>query len=140
MKTPPKNRHAASQPATIASSVVANVNHTNMCREYTAVKINACTTRRRPVSGSGIKPILAKSIWHSTPGSPSATGTVSRGAAATVVGALHAVPVQRTVRHQHAAAGEQITDLDHRQVLADPLPGFHAPSGFCEPTGWSAHD
>ena len=42
-------------------------------------------------------------------------------AAATVVGALHAVPVQHTVRHQHAAAGEQVTDLDHRQVLAHPL-------------------
>ena len=64
--TPPKNRHAASQPATIASSVGPNVNHTNMCREYTAVKINACTTRRRPVSGSWIKPILAKSMWRST--------------------------------------------------------------------------
>ena len=52
LNTPPKNRHAASQPATTASNVVANVNHTNMCREYTAVKINACTTRRRPVSES----------------------------------------------------------------------------------------
>ena len=27
LNTPPKNRHAASQPATIASNVVANVNH-----------------------------------------------------------------------------------------------------------------
>ena len=53
-----------------------------MCREYTAVKINACTSRRRPVSGSGIKPIRAKSIWHSTPGSPSATRTVVPRAAA----------------------------------------------------------
>ena len=48
LKTPPKNRHAASQPSMSASSVWENVNHTNMCREYTAVKINACTTRRRP--------------------------------------------------------------------------------------------
>ena len=52
MKTPPKNRHAASQPSMTASNVWENVNHTNMCREYTAVKINACTTRRRPVSES----------------------------------------------------------------------------------------
>ena len=47
-----------------------------MCRDTTAVKISACTFRRRPVSGSGSRPIWAKSIWHSTPGSPSATRTV----------------------------------------------------------------
>lgn len=47
-----------------------------MCREYTAVKIRACTFRPRPVSGSVMVPINAKSIWHSTPGSPSATRTV----------------------------------------------------------------
>ena len=62
LNTPPKNRHAASQPAMIASSVWENVNHTNMCREYTAVKISACTTRRRPESVSKIIPIRAKSI------------------------------------------------------------------------------
>jgi hypothetical protein len=50
--------------------------HTNMCREDTAVKISACTTRRRPESASEIIPIRPKSIWHSTPGSPSTTGTV----------------------------------------------------------------
>lgn len=47
-----------------------------MCRDTTAVKINACTRRRRPVSASRSKPIWAKSIWHSTPGSPSATRIV----------------------------------------------------------------
>jgi hypothetical protein len=35
-----------------APRVCEYVNHTNMCREYTAVKINAWTLRRRPVSGS----------------------------------------------------------------------------------------
>jgi hypothetical protein len=59
-----------------ASSVWEKLNHTNMCREYTAVKINAWVTRRRPVAGSQTRPILPKSIWHSTPGSPSATRTV----------------------------------------------------------------
>jgi hypothetical protein len=59
-----------------ASNVWENVNHANMCRENTAVKINACTTRDRPVTESVSMPIRAKSIWHSTPGSPSATGTV----------------------------------------------------------------
>jgi hypothetical protein len=42
------------------------------------VKINACTTRRRPAAGSLISPIRPKSSWHSTPGSPSATRTVAR--------------------------------------------------------------
>ena len=42
-----------------------------MCRETTAVKISACTRRFFPVSGSMMNPICAKSIWHSTPGSPS---------------------------------------------------------------------
>jgi hypothetical protein len=32
---------AAAQPSMSASNVWENVNHTNMCREYTAVKINA---------------------------------------------------------------------------------------------------
>ena len=50
-KTPPKNRHAASHPATTASRVWAKVSHTNMCRENTAVKISACTARRRPAEG-----------------------------------------------------------------------------------------
>jgi hypothetical protein len=76
LKTPPKNLHAASQPSMTAANVWENVNHTNMGREYTAVKINACTTRRRPQPESNSMPIRAKSIWHSTPGSPSTTGTV----------------------------------------------------------------
>jgi hypothetical protein len=76
LNTPPKNPQAASQPSMTAVNVWENVNHTNMCREYTAVKINACTTRRRPVTLSNSMPIRAKSIWRSTPGSPSTTGTV----------------------------------------------------------------
>ena len=31
--TPPKNRHAASQPSITAVSVWENVNYTNICRE-----------------------------------------------------------------------------------------------------------
>ena len=49
-----------------------------MCLENTAVRISACTFRRRPVSASVMKPMCAKSIWHSTPGSPSSTRTVVR--------------------------------------------------------------
>ncbi|CAB4595691.1 unannotated protein [freshwater metagenome] len=41
LNTPPKNRHAASHPAITVSVVCVNDNHTNMCRENTAVKINA---------------------------------------------------------------------------------------------------
>ncbi len=52
LNTPPKNAHAASQPAITASRVWAKVSHTNMCREHTAVKINAWTVRRRPEAGS----------------------------------------------------------------------------------------
>jgi hypothetical protein len=40
------------------------------------VKISAWTRRFFPVSRSRMNPIWAKSIWHSTPGSPSATRTV----------------------------------------------------------------
>ncbi len=52
------------------------LNHTKQCLENTAVKISACTTRRRADSASAIKPILPKSTCNSTPGSPSATRTV----------------------------------------------------------------
>ena len=62
LNTPPKNAHAASQPAITATRVWEYVNHTNMCRERTAVKINACTRRRLPVSASRMNPIWAKSI------------------------------------------------------------------------------
>ncbi len=41
------------------------------------MKISAQHTRRRPVSGSKIRPILPKSTCNSTPGSPSATRTVA---------------------------------------------------------------
>jgi hypothetical protein len=61
-KQPPKNAHAASHPAMTASNVWEKVNHTNMCREQTAVKINAWVTRRRPVAGSKTRPIRPKSI------------------------------------------------------------------------------
>ncbi len=77
LNTPPKNSHAASHPAITAVSVWVNVSQTKVCRECAAVKINACATRRRPATGSQINPIRAKSIWHSTPGSPSATRTVT---------------------------------------------------------------
>ena len=40
LNTPPKNRHAASHPAITVSVVCVNDNHTNMCRDTTAVKIN----------------------------------------------------------------------------------------------------
>ncbi|WP_261876615.1 hypothetical protein [Mycobacterium marinum] len=76
LNTPPKIPQAASQPARIASRVWLNVSHTNMCREYTAVEIRAYTTRLRPDPGSKILPIFPKSIWRSSPGSPSTTGTV----------------------------------------------------------------
>ncbi len=71
LNTPPKNSRAASQPAIIATNVWECVNHTNMCREMTALKINACTRRFFCVSASRMNPIWAKSICHSTPGSPS---------------------------------------------------------------------
>lgn len=41
LNTPSKNCHAASHPAITAPVVCVNDNHTNMCRENTAVKINA---------------------------------------------------------------------------------------------------
>jgi len=75
-KTPPKNAHAASNPAITADRSWRNVRYTNMCREYTAVKTSACVTRRRPVAGSSSRPILPKSACSSAPGSQSATGTV----------------------------------------------------------------
>ncbi len=48
--TPPKNAHAASHPAITSSNVSRWHSHTNMCRENTAVKINARTRRRRPAA------------------------------------------------------------------------------------------
>ena len=43
------------------------------------------------------------------------------GATATEPAPLGAEPVQRPIWHQHPPPREQISDLDHRQVLADPL-------------------
>jgi hypothetical protein len=45
----------------------------------------------------------------------------SGGGPATEPTPLSAKPVQRPIRHQHTASRKQISDLDHRQVLADPL-------------------
>ena len=103
-----------------ASRVWENVNHTNMCREYTAVKINACTTRRRPLTESVSMPIRAKSIWHSTPGSPSSDGHRAT-LASPIVGACRTVTVQGALRHDHALAGQQVADLHHRQTVVDPV-------------------
>jgi hypothetical protein len=58
---PPKFAQAASHPAITADRVWVKLNHTNRCREYTAVKINAWATRRRPVTGSPIRPRRPKS-------------------------------------------------------------------------------
>ncbi|HEV7450633.1 MAG TPA: hypothetical protein VGO16_04450 [Pseudonocardiaceae bacterium] len=54
--------------------------------------------------------------------------------------------MQRPVGHQHTPPREQISDLDRRQVLADPLadllplglqrvPGRAVPAGACRPHG-----
>ena len=65
--TPPKNSHARSQPSITVASVCWKDNQTNMCRDTTAVKINAWTARRRPAGGSHISPSRPRSSWHSTP-------------------------------------------------------------------------
>src|SRR6516164_342317 len=64
----PRSHHAAS---------VVGGPETNVCREYTAVKINPCTTRRRPSPVSVSRPSRPKSTCSSAPGSKSATGTVA---------------------------------------------------------------
>ena len=78
--TPPKNDQAASSPSITSVVVWPKVSHTNMCRDQTATTMRAWTTRRRPVVGSVIIPILPKSAWSSTPGFPSATRTVDLAA------------------------------------------------------------
>ena len=114
-KQPPKKVQAASQPAITAVRVWEWVSHTNMCRLRTAVKISTCTARFFPVTGSRSSPSRAKSIWHSTPGSPSATRTVGRLDPERA--ALDREPVQRAVRHPHALTGEQLLDLHDRQLV-----------------------
>jgi len=54
--TPPKNAHAASNPAITASSAWECDNHTKQCRLNTDVNNNAHTLRRRPVSNSTMNP------------------------------------------------------------------------------------
>ncbi len=56
--------------------VCENVRYTKQYLEYTAVNTSACSFRRRPPSG--IIPRYPKSICTSSPGFPSATGTVTR--------------------------------------------------------------
>ncbi len=55
--------------------VCEKVKNTKQCRENTAVNTSACSLRRR--SPSGIIPRYPKSICTSSPGVPSATGTVT---------------------------------------------------------------
>jgi hypothetical protein len=57
LNTPPKNAQADSHPAITSVRVCEYVRCTNMCRDRTAVKISACTLRRRAVSVSVMKPI-----------------------------------------------------------------------------------
>ena len=47
---PPKNAHAASQPAITAAVVCENVKNTKQYRENTAVNTSACSFRRRSPS------------------------------------------------------------------------------------------
>ena len=50
-----------------------------------------------------------------------AVGDRHRGASASPIrGALRAITVQRALRHDHPAAGQQITDLHYRQAVLDP--------------------
>src|SRR5262249_43366567 len=115
--TPPKKRHAASQPSITASVAWRNVKHTKQCRVNTAAKINAQHTRRRPLPGSGTRPIRPKSIWHSEPGSPSATRTVVVHLERPTPTNLEGIALQRPRRHDNPAAAQQLVGLDHRQAL-----------------------
>lgn len=56
--TPPKYAHAASQPAIAAVSVWEYVNHTNMCRDRTAVKIGPGFTQLAPDRTAAMTPLL----------------------------------------------------------------------------------
>jgi hypothetical protein len=92
-----------------------------MCREYTAVKISACTTRRRPValSNSHAHPGEVDLAFHARFAvdhrhRPTAAATL-------ILGVFLAVAVQRPLRDDHALAGQQVADLDHRQALVDPF-------------------
>ena len=118
LKTPPKNAQAASQPSMTAVRVWENVNHTNMCREYTAVKINACTTRRRPVRRRTACPSgRSRSALH--PGSPSTTGTVPPGGPDTRC--APAITVQRALRHHHPWRASRSPILTTVKPFFDPL-------------------
>ncbi|WP_308206118.1 hypothetical protein [Mycobacterium shinjukuense] len=120
MKTPPKNRHAASHPAMFASSLGKRQPHEHVPRVHRGED-----QRVRHPAPPGLRvedqphpsevdlalhPRLA--ICHRHRRAP---------AAALVVGALHTEPVQRAMRHHNPLPGEQITDLHHGQPVADPL-------------------
>jgi hypothetical protein len=47
---PPKNAHAASQPAITSAVVCENVRYTKQYRDTTAVNTSACSFRRRSPS------------------------------------------------------------------------------------------
>ena len=98
LEDPAEDRHAASHPSMTASNVWEIVNHTNMCRENTAVKISACTTRRRRVPiGRHAHPGEVDLALH--PGLSVNDG--HRAAAAPILGALSAVAMQGAQRHRH---------------------------------------
>ena len=115
-KIPPKNSQAASKPSMTASVVWVKVSHTKQWRRQQGVKISACRTRRRSVSGSDIRPMRPKSTWSSTPGSPSATRTVVLLATARPA-QLRAEALARCAWGRPPPAGQQGVDLDDGQAL-----------------------
>ena len=89
--------------------------HTNMCRENTAVKINACTARRRPRLGveHHAEPAEVQLALHPR----IAVGHPHRGLPAAEPAPLCGEPVQRPIRHHHTAAGELAVDVGQLQLV-----------------------
>lgn len=115
LKTPPKKPQAASQPAMTAVRAWEQVNHTNMCRERTAVKISACIRRCFPVSGSVSRAQLGEVelALHAR----LAVDDADRARADPEPAPLDREPVQRPVRHLDTLAGQQLLDLPDAQCV-----------------------
>ena len=117
--TPPKNAHAASHPAITASVVCRCVSHTKQCRLKHAVKINACTTRLRPVAGSNDQThatevdlqLVARFAVDDPDRRPPAPGPAAH---------LSDVALHRPARNLDTAPSQQLVDLHRGEIVRDP--------------------
>ena len=124
---PLKKDQVASNPATTSSSFWRCMGQTKQCLEWPSTMTMAHTVRRRPGSGSGIRPGRPKSTSATSAGGVSIHAHLDRAELASVP--LQDETTLRRIRHGTATEGQQLMDPRHLQPVAgEPLIDLVAPT------------